>query len=279
MTFTDTNVVKEAFKDRGQTEHPPGSNCTDITHEYVRLVGPLGNGCFSWCCASVIEWWHRAGGPLVPTAAVAQLMAYAKAGKYGLRFSTEPVIGAACLIGWDGPRTTNWNDMHTGITYAFKHRNDFDNIEGNYKDRVDIWHRDDKYVMGWAVPTFETDTSVPFIQLPPPNLRGLIVAAALASTGKETLQFRLTDDGHVVYTNVDKPGTWLPIPDGPAAGLDWGVQGKPIFDLAAEGKGDDIMVSVRTDKGLTMIVGKPSGRPGNSPGNNVWDVWTSLGKP
>lgn len=158
MTFTPTAPVREAFRDRYMREDPPGSNCTPLTHEYERLVGRISpNGCFAWCCASLIQWWYRAGYQLVPTAGVAILKDWSKRGLYDLRFSLDPAIGAAALIGWDGPGTTNWLRMHTGLVFAYRHRDDVDIIEANYQDKVDCWNRNSKYIMGYAIPKFESD--------------------------------------------------------------------------------------------------------------------------
>lgn len=119
--------------------------------------------------ASVWVWWTEAGWPEAPkTAAVGQLKEWAQHGEFGLRLSPTPVVGGANLYGWDGPHTTNWQRMHTGICYGARGMN-HDSIDGNYQDRVDCWNRDGKYYMGCAVPTFAADVPPPPAPAPPIN--------------------------------------------------------------------------------------------------------------
>jgi hypothetical protein len=124
----------------GITENPNGSNDTPIGAEF-------GWNGVPWCAETVSVACKRLGFPL-HEAAVIRIVQHAKAGDWGIGWSSRPVRGAAVCFDWSGQG--NPNDMHVGIVTDVISPTLFRTIEGNYNNSVQKVLRNMSYVMGFA---------------------------------------------------------------------------------------------------------------------------------
>lgn len=145
MRADDLIATMESFL--GISENPPGSNKTPIGVEY-------GWDGVSWCAETVSVACQRNGFPL-HEAAVIRIEQHAKAGDFGMHWSTTPVRGSAVCYDWEG--RGNWADMHVGIVTDVLDNGRFRTIEGNYADSVERVLRDMTYVRGFACFPFADD--------------------------------------------------------------------------------------------------------------------------
>lgn len=129
----------------GITESPPGSNHTPIGKEF-------GWDGVAWCAETISVACARNGFPL-HEAAVTNIEKHARAGDWGMSWSSSPVRGAATIFDFGGKG--NPSDMHTGAVRDILAGSKFNNIEGNHRDRCEVVLRDMTYVRGFAVFPFE----------------------------------------------------------------------------------------------------------------------------
>lgn len=155
MRADDLIATMDSFV--GIAENPPGSNRTPIGAEF-------GWNGVPWCAETVSVACARNGFPL-HEAAVINIERRAKDGWNGMSWSNVAVRGSAVCFDFGG--RGNPANMHTGIVYEVLPAGQFRTIEGNYRDRVDRWLRDLKFVRGFAV--FPFDSPIPIPQPIPPQ--------------------------------------------------------------------------------------------------------------
>lgn len=117
------------------------------------------------CAETVSVACNRNDFPL-HTAAVIQIVQYAKQGWNGMGWTRNPTRGAAVCFDWTGRGDPN--QMHTGLVYEVLGGGQFRTIEGNYKDRCDRWLRDMRYVNGFATFPFNLTPDPGQVPIPPP---------------------------------------------------------------------------------------------------------------
>lgn len=151
------DFVNTMLSFEGVTENPPGSNHTPIGQEY-------GWNGVPWCAEAVSVACRRLGFPL-HEAAVIRIEGHARAGDWGMGWSSAPVRGSAVCFDWAGHG--NPNDMHVGVVTEVLDGGRFRTIEGNYHDSCQRVLRDMKYVRGFATFPFE-DAPAPTQPTPAP---------------------------------------------------------------------------------------------------------------
>lgn len=171
----------------GTKEYPPGSNRTAVGVEF-------GWNGVAWCAETVSTAAKRLGFPL-HEAAVINIEKHAKAGDWGMGWSSVPVKGAATVFDFGG--RGNPSQMHTGVVQQVLSASRFWNIEGNYQNRCDRVLRDTKFVRGFATFPFESEVIVPMfkITLPP----GVSMIANLAGPDGKGEAILLSDGGVLAF--------------------------------------------------------------------------------
>lgn len=177
----------------GIIEYPPSSNRTAIGVEF-------GWNGVAWCAETVSVACKRNGFPL-HEAAVINIEKHAKAGDWGMRWSSVPIRGAAACFDFGG--RGNPAQMHTGIVSDVLSATRFRNIEGNYQNRCARVLRDTKFVRGFAMFPFESEEVMPEMNLVLPPGVAMISHLIHPLTGGEAI---LLSDGGVLCFDCDFNG-------------------------------------------------------------------------
>lgn len=211
MTLLKTDVIRTMDSFVGIHEVPDGTNCTVMGEEY-------GWNCVAWCAITVSNALTRCGFPL-HTAAVIIIEQLARRGWNGMSWSDIPVVGSAVCFDWKGHG--NPNDMHTGLVYFDLENGQFRTIEGNYRNRVDRWLRDMKYVRGFACfpygespqpqpipqpPPEDEDMKVHLYQANPGTADGVVPTDDVFVVAEDHLSFRHAPNEQWLATVVDRIG-------------------------------------------------------------------------
>lgn len=184
----------------GIAEDPMGSNHTPIGKEF-------GWDRVAWCAETVSVACKRNGFPL-HEAAVINIEKRARAGDYGMGWTSIPTLGAAVCFDFGGKG--NPSQMHTGVVIELQDHNRFWVQEGNSGDRCRRVLRDMKYVRGFATFPFESPTPIPVVTSMfniklAPNV-AMIANLKHPESGGEAI---LLSDGGVLCFDCDFPGNVL----------------------------------------------------------------------
>jgi hypothetical protein len=139
---------------QGIVEDPAHSNMTPLGAEY-------GWNGVAWCCITQsLGTLHTWGNYVLHTAGVADARARAENGENGMLWlpnDAEIRVGDLPCFGWNGPGTTDPNEMHIGGVINPGTQDKFQTAEGNLADRFQygVW-RDRTYVMGFIRLPFDT---------------------------------------------------------------------------------------------------------------------------
>ena len=150
-------IVRVAESQIGQSEHPPGSNCTKY--------GP----CEEWCALFAAWVWQHAGVPMPggtsPYAYSGTVDTWAKANRGRvLPPSARPAPGDAVLYG-TGPT----NSAHVGIVERVFPGGEITTIEGNFNNQV---QRNGPFIPADAVQAGEPAPIYAYAQPPIPQAGG-----------------------------------------------------------------------------------------------------------
>lgn len=153
MTGTARDMIAEARRSLGTTEHPPGSNHNYITQWYNDHVdNKTGDG--PWCDMSVTMWGARSGNQSV-VGTFAYTVYHARwfegrgqwhAGTTGIR------AGDVVFFDWGGSRHID-NIDHVGVVERVE-GSEIHTIEGNSQDVCRRVVRDDTYICGYGRPAY-----------------------------------------------------------------------------------------------------------------------------
>lgn len=156
MSSVITAVLNRARADIGMVENPPGSNRTPNVEWYNANVDKIGVG--PWCAMSTTKWYWLGGAKaIVPGRAyVPWIVQDYLNGRLGGKWTwgakgIQP--GDAVIFDWQRRgRRSAWDGDHIGIVERVLADGTFLTIEGNFGNRCQRLHRDDKYVLGYGRP-------------------------------------------------------------------------------------------------------------------------------
>lgn len=177
----------------GVKEIPPGSNITAVGSEF-------GWNGVAWCAETVSVACNRLHFPL-HEAAVINIERRARAGDWGMKWSSVPIRGSAVCFDFGGRGRPA--DMHTGVVTEVLSTTRFRTIEGNYQNRCDRVLRDTKFVRGFATFPFESEEVMPDMHIVLPPGVAMVSHLIHPTTGGEAI---LLSDGGVLCFDCDFDG-------------------------------------------------------------------------